>query len=325
MTNFPNIRLRRLRSSKSIRKLIRETYLSPTDFIYPIFVTYGDNIKEEITSMPGCYRFSLDMLPSEIANIAELDISGVLLFGIPPNKDELGSEAYDKNGIIQQAIKVIKQTNQKLIVVTDVCLCEYTNHGHCGITKGSEIENDATLEILAKVALSHAKAGADIVAPSAMMDGQVQAIRKKLDQNGYERLLIMGYSAKYASTFYGPFRDAADSQPQIGDRFSYQMDPANSNQALREVKTDISEGADIIMVKPALSYMDIISKVKTQTLHPLAVYNVSGEYSIIKAAAQNGWIDEDKMIMEILTSIKRAGADIIITYHAKEATLLLNK
>jgi len=325
MTNFPNTRLRRLRGSESIRKLIQETYISPVDFIYPIFVTHGNNIKEEITSMPGCYRFSLDMLPNEITDIAELDISGVLLFGIPSKKDKLGSEAYNEHGIIQQAIQVIKQTNQKLIVVTDVCLCEYTDHGHCGITKGSEIKNDATLKILAKVALSHANAGADIVAPSAMMDGQVKVIRKKLDENGYEEFPIMSYSAKYASTFYGPFRDAADSRPQIGDRLSYQMDPANSNQALLEVTADISEGADIIMVKPALSYMDIISKVRSKTLHPLAVYNVSGEYSIIKAAAKNGWIDEDKMIMEILTSIKRAGADIIITYHAKEAARLLRK
>ncbi len=323
MVNFPQVRLRRLRGSEAVRNLARETRLSVDDFIYPIFVTHGRDIKEEIESMPGSHRLSLDMLLDEATTLTELRIPAVLLFGIPAQKDSVGSEAYDDHGIIQEAIRAIKQATPNFMIITDVCLCEYTDHGHCGVVEDSKIDNDATLELLVKTALSHARAGADMVAPSAMMDGQVAAIRAELDKNGFEEIPIMGYSAKYASSFYGPFRDAADSTPEFGDRHSYQMDPASARQALREVETDITEGADIVMVKPALAYLDIISKVREICSYPIAAYNVSGEYSMVKAASQNGWVDGERITIEILTAIKRAGADIIISYHAKEIAQLL--
>ena len=323
MASFPRLRLRRLRGTETVRSLARETTISVKDVIYPFFVTHGRDVKEEIESMPGCYRLSLDRLLDEAIVLMDLGIPGVLLFGIPSGKDSQGSEAYDDHGIVQEAIRVIKQAASNLMIVTDVCLCEYTDHGHCGVVTGSGVDNDATLELLAKTALSHANAGADMVAPSAMMDGQVAAIREALDENGHQNIPIMGYSAKYASAFYGPFRDAAASTPAFGDRRAYQMDPASVRQALREVETDIEEGADVVMVKPAMAYLDVISKVRERYSHPIAAYNVSGEYSMVKAAAQNGWIDGDQVMMEILTSIKRAGADMIITYHAKEAARLL--
>ena len=319
MADFPTVRLRRLRGSEAIRELVQETRLSVSDFIYPIFVTHGRGVQEEIESMPGCHRLSLDTLLDEAMSLSDLGIPGVLLFGLPAYKDPVGGEAYDSHGIIQEAIRVIKQTTPNLMVITDVCLCEYTDHGHCGIVRDGTVDNDATLELLARTALSHAQAGADIVAPSAMMDGQVAAIRSELDMNGFSDTPIMGYSAKYASAFYGPFRDAAGSKPGFGDRRSYQMDPASLRQAMREIETDIQEGADIIMVKPALSYLDVISRAREAFDFPLAAYNVSGEYSMVKAAGLNGWIDEQRATLEILTSIKRAGANILISYHAKEA------
>jgi porphobilinogen synthase len=321
---FPQYRPRRLRASETVRRMVRETTLSPDNFIYPLFVTHGKGVKKEISSMPGNYQQSIENLVKDCEETHSLGIPAVILFGIPEHKDELGTEAYSDEGIVQHAIKAIKNKLPDLMVITDVCLCEYTSHGHCGVIKNGHVQNDATLELLAKEALSHARAGADMVAPSDMMDGRVGAIRDILDSEGYENTPIMSYAAKYASGFYGPFREAAESTPQFGDRRSYQMDPSNSREALREVALDVEEGADIIMVKPALSYLDIISQVKQEFELPVAAYNVSGEFSMVKAAAKLGWIDGDRVMMEILTSIRRAGADMILTYHAKEAAKLLN-
>ncbi len=318
MVVFPELRMRRLRRVETLRALVRENRVDVTDFIYPLFVVEGKGIQEEISSMPGVFHFSPDRLPREAEEIAHLGIPAVLLFGIPAHKDEVGSAAYDPEGVIQQAIRVIKKSVPELLIVTDVCLCEYTSHGHCGVIVNGDVDNDRTLPLLAKMALSHAQAGADIVAPSDMMDGRVKAIREALDGARLENIPILSYAAKYASAFYGPFREAAESTPQFGDRRSYQMDPPNVREALREIEQDINEGADIIMVKPALAYLDVISKVREKFNYPLAAYNVSGEYSMVKAAALRGWLDEKRIVMEILTSIKRAGADIIITYHAKE-------
>ena len=302
---------------------MRETSVSPDDFIYPLFVTCGKGIRKEISSMPGCYQESLDQLAINAKEVYSLGVPSVILFGIPENKDELGTGAYAEDGIVQQAIKVIKDAVPELYVITDVCLCEYTSHGHCGIVAKGDVDNDKTLSLLSLEAVSHAKAGADMVAPSDMMDGRVAAIRAALDQEGFAGTPIMAYAAKYASAFYGPFREAAESTPQFGDRRSYQMDPANRREALKEAAMDIAEGADIVMVKPALAYLDIISDVRNTFNLPVAAYNVSGEYSLVKAAAQLGWIDEERAMMEILTSIRRAGADLILTYFAKEAAKIL--
>ncbi len=321
----PLYRPRRLRLNENIRRMVRETKLSPDDFIYPLFVCHGKGVKKEIGSMPGNYQQSIDNLVKDCEEVKDLGIPAVILFGIPEHKDEVGSEGYSDDGIVQHAIKAIKNKMPDLTVITDVCLCEYTSHGHCGVIKNGTVENDATLELLAKEALSHAKAGADMVAPSDMMDGRVGAIRETLDEHGYFDVPIMAYAAKYASAFYGPFREAAESTPQFGDRRSYQMDPPNSREAMREVALDIEEGADIVMVKPALAYLDIIYQVKQQFNLPVAAYNVSGEYSIIKAAAKMGWIDGERAMMESLISIKRAGADMILTYFAKEAAKALQK
>lgn len=309
-------RVRRLRRTEGIRSLVRETILSPNDFILPIFVVEGSNIKREIPSMDGCYHYSLDRLYEIITEVKEAGVKGVLLFGIPEHKDNCGSESFNDNGIIQKAIRKIKEIDEDIYVITDVCMCEYTDHGHCGIIKDNYVDNDATLEFLAKISVSHAKAGADMVAPSDMMDGRIGFIRSELDRNGFKDVAIMSYSAKYCSAFYGPFREAANSAPKFGDRKTYQMDPANRREALVEVEEDIVEGADIVMVKPALSYLDIIRDVKNNTNVPVAAYSVSGEYSMIKSAAKMGLIDEERIVLEMLTSIKRAGADIIITYHA---------
>jgi porphobilinogen synthase len=319
MSEFPSLRLRRLRSSEAMRALIRETKVEVGDLIYPLFVVEGNKIKQEISSMPGQYRLSSDLLPKETEEIARLGIPAIILFGIPQKKDEVGSSAYHPKGVIQQAIRAIKKSTPELLVITDVCLCEYTSHGHCGVVVDGYVDNDKTLELLAKTALSHAEAGADMVAPSDMMDGRVKAIRQALDGNGFQNIPVMAYAAKYASAFYGPFREAAESAPQFGDRRSYQMDPPNWREALREVEQDIAEGADIVMVKPALPYLDVIRRVRDTFNHPLAAYSVSGEYSMVKAAAQQGWLDEKRIVLEMLTAIKRAGADIIITYYAKEA------
>lgn len=319
MTGFPQIRMRRLRGSQAIREMVRETHINVGDFIYPLFIVEGRKIKEKISSMPGIDRFSPDMLAPEVKEIASLGITAVLLFGIPQHKDPSGSQAYAARGVVQQAIRAIKKAAPEMLVVTDVCLCEYTSHGHCGVISGDCILNDQTLPLLAKMALSHVEAGANMVAPSDMMDGRVKAIREALDDKGFSHIPIMAYSAKYASGFYGPFREAADSAPKFGDRRSYQMDPPNAREAMREIELDIDEGADIIMVKPALPYLDVIRMARDRFSLPLAAYNVSGEYSMIKAACQNGWLDEKRVILEALTSIKRAGADIIITYFAKEA------
>lgn len=315
---FLRLRLRRLRRSKSLRALVRETHVDAGDFIYPLFIVEGKGIRQEITSMPGVFQLSGDNLPREAEEIARLGIPGVILFGIPAHKDETGSSAYHSGGVIQQAIRTIKETAPGLLVVTDVCLCEYTSHGHCGVVVGGDVDNDKTLPLLAKMALSHAGAGADIVAPSDMMDGRVKTIRDALDGNGFKHIPILSYAAKYASGFYGPFREAAQSTPQFGDRRSYQMDPANAREALREVAQDIEEGADMVMVKPALAYLDVIRQVRDRFNCPVAAYNVSGEYAMVKAAAHNGWLDEERIVTEILTAIKRAGADVIITYHAKD-------
>ena len=320
---FPIHRPRRMRFSENLRRMIRETRLSVDNLIYPMFVMPGEGIKRPIQSMPGNYHFSIDCLLEELREVQDLTIPGILLFGLPEKKDEFGSEAYDAEGIIQRAVQAIKGRFPDLIVITDICMCEYTSHGHCGIIKNNQVDNDSTLEFLAKIALSHAKAGVDMVAPSDMMDGRIGAIRKVLDTKGYSQIPIMSYAAKYSSSFYGPFREAAESAPQFGDRRSYQMDMANAQEALRECAFDLEEGADIIMVKPALSYLDIIYRVKTKFSVPVAAYNVSGEYSMLKAAAQKGWIDGTKTMMEILTSIKRAGADIILTYFAKEAAQVI--
>lgn len=317
-------RPRRLRQNDAIRALVRETELNVHDLIYPIFVMHGMNTQEGIQSMPGIYRYSVDRLMEEVEDIVKFGIPGILIFGLPEHKDAVGSEAYADDGIVQEAVKAIKGRFPSLLVITDVCLCEYTDHGHCGIVKYGIVDNDASAELIARTALSHARAGADIVAPSDMMDGRIGAVRKALDQNGYQHISIMAYSAKYASAFYGPFREAAQSAPQFGDRRSYQMDPANAREALREVKLDIQEGADVVMVKPALSYLDIIHAVRQRFDVPLAAYNVSGEYAMIKAASANGWMDEHNAALEALTSIKRAGADIIITYFAKDVAKWLD-
>ena len=305
--------------------MVRETSLSTDDLIEPFFVCEGSDIRQEISSMPGVYRFSIKNLVSEVKASYALGIPAVILFGIPDKKDKLGSEAYNPDGIVQRAIREIKNAVPEVVVITDVCIDEYTDHGHCGIVRDGQIVNDATLEILSKMGLTHAEAGADIVAPSDMMDGRVQAIRVTLDETGHQETIIMSYAAKYASAFYGPFREAADSSPQFGDRCSYQMDPANASEGLKEVLLDVEEGADIIMVKPALSYLDIISQVKRQINVPLAAYNVSGEYSMVKAAAQKGWVDGEKVMMEILLSIKRAGAQMILTYFSRDAAKFLNR
>ena len=320
MAVFPQLRLRRLRRSELLRALIRENRVEVGDLIYPMFVVEGKGIKQEITSMPGIFRYSPDQLPPEVEEVNRLKIPAVLLFGIPEHKDETGSSAYHPDGVIQQAIRAIKDTVPELLVVTDVCLCEYTSHGHCGIVTNGTVDNDQTLLLLAKMALSHVDAGADIIAPSDMMDGRIKVIRKTLDEEGFQHIPILSYAAKYASAFYGPFREAAESTPQFGDRRAYQMDPSNVREALREVESDIAEGADIIMVKPALAYLDVIWQVRNTFNCPLAAYNVSGEYAMVKAAAQRGWLDERQVVLEALTAIKRAGADIILTYHAKDVS-----
>ena len=316
---FPQYRPRRLRKDESFREMIRETHLRPDDFILPLFVRPGKRVKQPISSMPGHVQFSTDLLLKEVEKAKSLGILGVILFGIPEKKDKMGSEAYAEDGIIQRAVRTIKEKVEGILVITDVCLCEYTSHGHCGVVKEGRILNDETLDLLSQQALSHVRAGADMVAPSDMMDGRVGAIRKKLDENRFYDVPIMAYAAKYASSFYGPFRVAAESKPQFGDRKSYQMDPANGDEALREVRLDIEEGADIVMVKPALPYLDIIYRVKQAFNIPVAAYNVSGEFALVKAASQLGWVDGELVMMESLIAIKRAGADLILTYFAKEA------
>ncbi len=318
-------RTRRLRKKESIRRLVRENSLSVNDFVYPLFIEEGSGIESEIESMPGIKRFSLDRISSELNEVVELNIPSILLFGIPADKDEEGTETWNDEGIIQQAIKFIKKNYPSLYIITDVCFCEYTSHGHCGIIHNHDVDNDSTLTNIQKQVISHAKAGADMVAPSGMMDGTIEAVRSVLDNSGFEDLPIMAYSVKFSSAFYGPFRDAADSAPAFGDRKTYQMDPANREEAMLEAKYDNNEGADILMVKPALSYLDIVRDLKNEFNKPIACYNVSGEYAMVKAAAQKGWIDGEKVMMESLTSMKRAGADIIITYFAKEAAKILNK
>jgi len=312
-------RFRRLRRTEGLRALVRETTLDPGDFVYPIFIAHGHGLREEIPSMPGQFRLSPDMLAAEAKELRSLGIGAVLLFGIPKAKDDVGSEAYAPDGIVQQAIRALKDADPDLVVITDVCLCEYTDHGHCGVVVDGEVDNDRTLPLLARMALSHVEAGADMVAPSDMMDGRVAAIRHALDEAGYAHIPIMAYSAKAASAFYGPFREAAESAPQFGDRRGYQMDPANGREALREIEADVAEGADIVMVKPALPNLDIIVRARQRFDLPIAAYNVSGEYAMVKAAARMGWLDERRITLEVLTAIRRAGADIVITYHAKEA------
>jgi porphobilinogen synthase len=321
---FPVQRLRRLRQDESLRRMVRETALTPSDFIYPFFVVEGRDRREEIGSMPGQFRVSIDLLIKEAAEVKTLGIPAVILFGIPTTKDDRGSSGYDPNGIVQRAIRAVKDQVPGLTVITDVCIDEYTSHGHCGIVRDGRILNDETLDCLRRMARTHAEAGADMVAPSDMMDGRVAAIRKELDEAGYPELPIMAYAAKFSSCFYAPFRDAAFSSPQFGDRQSYQMDPANGREALREIDLDVEEGADIVMVKPALPYLDIIAAARRRTLLPVAAYQVSGEYSMIKAAARAGWLDEPRAMMESLLAIKRAGADVILTYFAKDAARLLH-
>ncbi|HEY4386276.1 MAG TPA: porphobilinogen synthase [Ktedonobacteraceae bacterium] len=325
MSNFPTVRLRRTRQNEKLRGLVRETNLNVDQLIYPIFVTEASDEPREISAMPGIYQWPLEHLGREIERVTSLGIPAVLLFGIPAEKDEVGTQAYAEQGIIQQAIRRIKTLSPEILVITDVCLCEYTSHGHCGVIHNGSVQNDESLTLLAQMALSHVEAGADIVAPSDMMDGRVGVIRRTLDEHGYNQTPIMAYSAKYASGFYGPFREAAGSTPQFGDRRAYQMDPANVREALREVDLDIAEGADVVMVKPALAYLDVIRQVREHCDLPIAAYNVSGEYSMIKAAAQNGWIDEERIIMEVLTGIRRAGADMIITYFAPEVAQWLKR
>jgi len=316
--DFPKNRMRRLRCSPSMRRLVRQTSVSVDDLVYPLFVREGEGIKEPIKSMTGCYHFSSDTIAAEAAEVASLGIPAVLLFGLPGNKDEIGSEAWAENGVVQRTIRQIKKATPDLLVVTDVCLCEFTSHGHCGVIKDGKVDNDPTCELLAKMALSHAQAGADIVAPSDMMDGRVGYIREALEENGFENVVIMSYSAKYASAFYGPFRDAAESAPAFGDRRTYQMDPPNADEAMAEIALDIAEGADIVMVKPALAYLDIIYRARQRFDCPLAAYNVSGEYMMVKNSAAAGLLDGKATMLELLTAIKRAGADILITYFAKE-------
>jgi len=316
---FPKVRMRRLRRTSKIREVVKETVLTKNDLIYPIFVKEGIKNSEPIDAMPGQFRFSLSNVVKEAEEIASLGIPAIILFGIPENKDDEASSAYDRDSIVQQAVRSIKERlGSSLVVMTDVCLCQYTSHGHCGIVQGNEILNDPTLKILSKVAVSHAEAGADVVAPSAMIDGQVQAIRNALDEACFADIAIMAYSAKHASCFYGPFREAACSTPSFGDRRSYQMDYSNPNEAMREVQLDVNEGADIVMIKPALAYLDLIYRVKTEFKLPVAAYNVSGEYSMIKACAERGFIDEEAAVLEVLTAMKRAGADMILTYFAKD-------
>jgi porphobilinogen synthase len=321
----PIDRLRRLRRTEGLRALAREISLTPEDFIYPLFVRPGRNVREPISSMPGQFRFTVDRLEAEVEEIVRLGIRAVLLFGLAERKDPEAREAWEENGLVPQAVRRIKVIAPELVVITDVCVCAYTDHGHCGIVRDGRVDNDATLALLARMALAHAAAGADLVAPSAMMDGQVRAIREALDEASFVDVGIMAYSAKFASAFYGPFREAADSAPRFGDRRSYQMDPPNAREALREIERDIAQGADIIMVKPALAYLDVIRRARERFDHPLAAYNVSGEYSMVKAAAQMGWLDEERAMMEILIAIKRAGADRIITYFAKEAARRLRR
>jgi porphobilinogen synthase len=325
MSDFPIVRMRRTRQNEKLRSLVRETHLNADQLIYPLFIAENIDEPREISSMPGIMQWPLEYLGREAERITRLGIPGVLLFGIPAEKDEVGSQAYDVQGIIQQAIRRLKAETPDLLVITDVCLCEYTSHGHCGVIHNGNVQNDESLELLARMALSHVEAGADLVAPSDMMDGRVGAIRRTLDEHGFSSTPIMAYSAKYASGFYGPFREAAASAPQFGDRRSYQMDPANVREALREIDLDIAEGADIVMVKPALAYLDVIRRVRDHCDLPIAAYNVSGEFSMIKAAAQNGWIDERRIVMEVLTGIRRAGADIIITYFAPDVARWLGE
>jgi porphobilinogen synthase len=322
---FPIFRPRRLRETDTFRRMVRETRLAVDDFIMPFFVVHGRDVRREISSMPGNFQLSVDELVKEAKETAALGIPGIILFGLPATKDAVGSEAYAKDGIVQQAIRAIKDSVTDLVVITDVCLCEYTSHGHCGVVERGRVKNDATLDLLAKTSVSHVEAGADMVAPSDMMDGRVGAIREALDEAGYEETPILAYAAKYSSAFYGPFREAAESTPQFGDRRSYQMDPANGDEALREVALDLEEGADIIMVKPALPYLDILWRVKSEFGVPVAAYNVSGEFAMVKAAARLGWLDEERVMSEMLTGIKRAGADLIITYFARDAARLLRQ
>jgi len=322
---FPRHRMRRLRQSEPLRRMVRETRLSSSDLIYPFFVTEGQDRRQEISSMPGQYRLSVDLLVKEAADVKALGIPAVILFGIPDRKDERGTAAYDRDGVVQRAIRALKDQVPGLLVITDVCIDEYTTHGHCGLVKEGRILNDETLGCLRAMARTHAQAGADMVAPSDMMDGRVAAIREELDREGFPELPIMAYAAKFASCFYAPFREAADSSPRFGDRQSYQMDPANAREALREIELDVEEGADIVMIKPALPYLDVIAAARARTLLPIAAYQVSGEYSMIKAAARAGWLDEPRAILESLLSIKRAGADLILTYFAKDASRLLHE
>ncbi|MGU3473033.1 porphobilinogen synthase [Paenibacillus sp. D51F] len=329
--SYPIVRHRRLRRTAAMRSMVRETILTASDFIYPIYVIHGSGIKQEISSMPGVYRFSLDLLQQEIREIVSLGIPSIMLFGLPDHKDPVGSSAYDANGIVQQATRLIKEWAPGLIVMADTCLCQFTDHGHCGIvhqnerTGEAEVDNDSSLELLVRTAVSQAEAGADVIAPSNMMDGFVGAIRAGLDEAGYSDIPILSYSVKYASAYYGPFREAANSAPQYGDRKSYQMDPANFREALREADSDVAEGADMLMVKPALAYLDVVRALKENFDLPLVAYNVSGEYAMVKAAAANGWVDERKIVLETLLGMKRAGADMIITYHAKDAALWLQE
>jgi len=320
---FPSYRPRRLRRNENIRRMVRETHLRVDDLIYPMFSAFGENIKKEISSMPGIYQQSIENIVIEAREVHELGIPAVVLFGIPETKDAVGSDAYCATGIIQNTVRAIKENVPELTVITDVCMCEYTDHGHCGIIKDGDVDNDSTLELLAAEALTHAQAGADIVAPSDMMDGRIAAIRDILDENGFEHIPVMSYAVKYSSAYYGPFREAAESTPEFGDRRSYQMDPANRLEALREANQDVAEAADFLMVKPALAYLDVLRELKDNFDLPLVAYNVSGEYSMVKAAAEKGWIDGDRVMMETLLGMKRAGADLIITYHAKEAAKLL--
>jgi porphobilinogen synthase len=323
--SFPATRLRRLRRTRALRDLVRETELSPEHLIQPLFVTAGEGVREPIEPMPGIERLSISEAVAEVTEIAAAGLRAVLLFGLPAAKDESASEAYDDEGVIQMAVRALKEAHPEVVVITDVCLCEYTSHGHCGIVREGEVDNDLTLELLAKTAISHAAAGADAVAPSDMMDGRVGAIRSQLDEEGHSSTPIIAYSAKYASAFYGPFREAADSTPEFGDRRGYQMDPANADEAVREAKLDLEEGADVVMVKPALPYLDVVRRVKQATGAPVAAYHVSGEYSMIKAAAANGWLDERAAAMESLIAIRRAGADLVVTYYAKDAAAWLTR
>lgn len=314
---FPEVRMRRLRRTQNIRNMVQEVHLNMNDYIYPIFVIEGQDIKNEIPSMPGIYQFSLDHLLEEVQRAVDAGVIAIMLFGIPAKKDECGSEAYNDDGIIQQAVRLVRAHYPELVISTDVCMCEYTSHGHCGLIKGETVDNDSTLELLAKIAVSHAKAGADILAPSDMMDGRIGVIRDALDEAGYKDVIIMAHAVKYASSFYGPFRDAAESAPHFGDRKSYQMDPASgTRQALAEIALDVEEGADMVIVKPGLPYLDLVSAAYENTLVPVVAYNVSGEYAMVKAAAQNGWIDEKAIVMEMMLAFKRAGAKMVITYHA---------